>query len=311
MSAPSKIHIIQLVKIQPGERLAATSELKPSTRVLVTGCCEARGIGYWAATRVKAPTPEIHLVSEVDAVHLTEDRTFITVNPNLRSWNVAGSSGAWLGDASPGGRLMPWHSANGFAHCVRIIKRIRLGSREGQCVLLTGVCGVKHKNGETLQMALWESDQFIMPTALLRLRFALPSKQGNSCRGKGLAEEPLGQGHIFCTQMRVKDGNKTGLITHLTNDGEGSSEEPDEGKPHGRFCERDSIVTSELLLHQEVQLSGSTRHQSMLIKKGSMNIEERDVIAVEKNMEEERIRVSGEDVGGNDRHTLRCVEEEL
>lgn len=41
----------------------------------------------------------------------------------------------------------------------------------------------------------------------------------------------------------------------------------------------------------------------MLIKKGSMNIEERDVIAVEKNMKEERIRV-GEDVGGNDRHTL-------
>ncbi len=53
--------------------------------------------------------------------------------------------------------------------------------------------------------------------------------------------------------MRVKDGNKTGLITHLTNDGEGSSEEPDEGKPHDRFCEGASIVTSELLLHQEVR----------------------------------------------------------
>jgi hypothetical protein len=66
MSAPSKIHTIQLVKIQPEERLAATSELKPSTQVLVTGCCEARGMGYWAATQVKVLSPEIHLVSEVE-----------------------------------------------------------------------------------------------------------------------------------------------------------------------------------------------------------------------------------------------------
>jgi hypothetical protein len=29
-----------------------------------------------------------------------------------------------------------------------------------------------------------------------------------------LAVEPLGQGHIFCTQRQVKDGNKTGLITY-------------------------------------------------------------------------------------------------
>ena len=76
-----------------------------------------------------------------------------------------------------------------------------------------------------------------MPTALLRWRFALPLKRGNSCGGKGLAEEPLGQGHIFRTQMRANDGNKTELITYLTNDMEGSSEEPDEGKPHVRFCE--------------------------------------------------------------------------
>jgi hypothetical protein len=81
-------------------------------------------------------------------------------------------------------------------------------------------------NGEALQTACWESDQFIVLW-----------KQGNSCGGKGLAEEPLGQGHIFRTQMRVKDGNKTGLITYLTNDGEGSSEEPDEGKPQVQFCE--------------------------------------------------------------------------
>ncbi|MEA1894369.1 MAG: hypothetical protein U9N36_04030 [Euryarchaeota archaeon] len=44
-------------------------------------------------------------------------------------------------------------------------------------------------------------------------------KQGNSCGGKGLTVEPFGQGHIFRTQMRVKDGNKTVLITYLETDG--------------------------------------------------------------------------------------------
>ena len=216
MGAPSKIHTIQLVKIQPEEGLTTTSELNPSTQVLVTGCCEARGMGYWAATQVKVPAPEIHLVSEVDVFHLTEDNTLITVNPNLRSWNIAGSSGVLQGDASQGGGL----------DAVARYQRIRLGSREVQDVFLTGVCGVKPMNGETLQMACWESDQFIAP-----------SKQGNSCGGKGLAEEPLGPGHVIRTQMRVKDGNKTKLITYLINDGEGSSEAPDEGKPQVRFCE--------------------------------------------------------------------------
>ncbi|RCV65121.1 hypothetical protein C5S53_05280 [Methanophagales archaeon] len=46
------MHIIQLVKIQPEERLAATSELN-SASCLVTGCGEARGMGYWAAAQVK------------------------------------------------------------------------------------------------------------------------------------------------------------------------------------------------------------------------------------------------------------------
>ena len=52
MSVPSKVHNSQLVKIQPEERLAATSELNLASS-LVTGCGEARGMGYWAATQVK------------------------------------------------------------------------------------------------------------------------------------------------------------------------------------------------------------------------------------------------------------------
>jgi hypothetical protein len=64
-------------------------------------------------------------------------------------------------------------------------------------------------NGKIPQMAYWESDQPIVP-----------SKQGNACGGKGLTVEPLGQGHIFRTQMRVKDDNKTILTTYLEKDGE-------------------------------------------------------------------------------------------
>ncbi|MBE9593305.1 MAG: hypothetical protein IMF19_07470, partial [Proteobacteria bacterium] len=46
-SVPSKIHNIRLVKIQPEEMLATTSELNLAS-CLVTGCGEARGMGYWA-----------------------------------------------------------------------------------------------------------------------------------------------------------------------------------------------------------------------------------------------------------------------
>jgi len=48
----SKIRNIQLVQIQPKERLAATSE-RNLTSCLVTGCGEVRGMGYWGATQVK------------------------------------------------------------------------------------------------------------------------------------------------------------------------------------------------------------------------------------------------------------------
>ncbi|OYT61523.1 hypothetical protein B6U67_05730 [Methanosarcinales archaeon ex4484_138] len=46
-----------MMKIQPEERLAATSELNPAPS-LVTGCGEARGMGYWAATQVKGLSRE-------------------------------------------------------------------------------------------------------------------------------------------------------------------------------------------------------------------------------------------------------------
>ncbi|KAF5435063.1 hypothetical protein C5S35_12315, partial [Candidatus Methanophagaceae archaeon] len=86
------MHNIQLVKIQPEERLAASSELNPAS-CLVTGCGEARGMGYWAAMQVKGLSHEIFIVPEADVVPLTEGSTHIADSLN----------GTWQGDASPAG----------------------------------------------------------------------------------------------------------------------------------------------------------------------------------------------------------------
>jgi len=194
MSVPSKVHNSQLVKIQPEERLAATSELNLAF-CLVTGSGEAKGMGYWAATQVKGLSPEIFVVSVVDVVHLTEDSILIADSLNLRSWNITGSAGTWRGDESPTG-----------SETVARYQMDIMGTRESQSVLFTGVCDVKPINCKILQMTLWGSDQLIVPM-----------KQGNAFGGKGLAVEPLGPGHIHRTKRWAKDGNKTGLITYREN----------------------------------------------------------------------------------------------
>jgi hypothetical protein len=86
------MHNIQLVKIQPEERLAAPSE-QNSASSLVTGCGEARGMGYWAATPVKGFRHEIFIVPEADVVFLTEGSTLVTASLNR----------TWRGDVSPAG----------------------------------------------------------------------------------------------------------------------------------------------------------------------------------------------------------------
>ena len=97
---------------------------------------------------------------------MTEGRIHTAISPNLRSWNIAESLTTWQGDVSPAGSKT--------AACYQTET---MGTRETHCALLTkvGVCNVKPINGETSQMALWESDQFIVLM-----------KQGNACRGKGL-----------------------------------------------------------------------------------------------------------------------------
>ena len=166
MSVPSKIHNSQLVKIQPEERLAATSELNLAS-CLVTGSGEARGMGYWAATQVKGYSHEIFGVLEADVIHLTEGSTLITDSPNLQSWNIAGSSGAWQGDASPAG-----------SETVARYQKDIMGTRETQSVLPWGVCPIKPIDGKMVQTTLWGSDQSIVPVM-----------RGNAHRGKGLVQQ--------------------------------------------------------------------------------------------------------------------------
>jgi hypothetical protein len=184
---PSKMHNIQLVQIQPKDRLAATLELNLAS-CLVTGSGEAREIGYWAATQVKGLSPEIFIVSVADVVHVTEGSTLVTASLNR----------TWQDDESLTG------SETVARHQMNIME-----TREGQRVLLTGVCSIKPIDGKIVQTTLWESDQFI-----------LPEKRGNARGRKDLAVEPLGQGHIHRTKRRVKGGNKTGLITYPLKDGE-------------------------------------------------------------------------------------------
>jgi len=155
-------------------------------------------MGYQATTEVKVISPEISLILEADVICVTEGSIHTTVSPNLLSWNIAGSSGTRRGDVSPtGSKTVAWYQTE------------TMGTREAQYALPTGVCAVKPMDGKMAQMAYWESDQFIVLM-----------KQGNACGGKGLTVEPLGRGHILRTLMRVKDGNKTVLITYLEKDGE-------------------------------------------------------------------------------------------
>jgi len=159
-------------------------------------------MGYQAATEVKVISPEILIILEADVLCQTEGSIHTTISPNLRSWNIAVSSRTWQGDVNPtGSKTAAWYQTE------------TMGTREAQGVLHWEVCDVKPMYGKALQITLWKSDQFIVPL-----------KQGNACGGKGLTVEPLRPGHNLRTQMRVKDGNKTVLITYPKKGWGGSSE---------------------------------------------------------------------------------------
>jgi hypothetical protein len=139
MGMPSKIYASQLVQIQSEKMLAATSELNLASS-LVTGCYEANGIGYRAATQVNGLSPEICIVPEADVVYSTKGRTLIAV--------------AEQGDESPSG-----------SDLVALYQRAIIGTRESPILQTTlwgldlllvpmkqgNACGGKGLAGELLE----------------------------------------------------------------------------------------------------------------------------------------------------------------
>lgn len=132
---------------------------------------------------VKVISPEILMILEADVICVTEGRIHTTISPNLRSWNIAESSGTWQGDMSPtGSKTVAWY------------KTESMGTRETQYVLPTGVYNFKPINGKKLQIAFWGSDQFIVLM-----------KQGNACEGKGLTEVCLTSGvHLPHSEVGIR-----------------------------------------------------------------------------------------------------------
>jgi hypothetical protein len=115
---------------------------------------------------VKVISSEILLILEADVIRVTEGSNHITQIKQLQSWDIAESSVIRRGDVSPtGSKTVAWYQTE------------NMGTRETQYALPAGECDIKPMNGKILQIAFWESDQFVV---LL--------KQGNSCGGKGLTE---------------------------------------------------------------------------------------------------------------------------
>jgi hypothetical protein len=113
------------------ERLATTSELNPIPG-LVTGCCEAGGMGYQPQRRVLVISPEILMILEADVVCVTEGSIHTTVSPNLRSWNIAESSGTLLGDVSPAGsQTVAWCQRLRYT-CASHYRRSRVMPADGR-----------------------------------------------------------------------------------------------------------------------------------------------------------------------------------
>ena len=129
---------------------------------------------------VKVISPEILLILEADVLCVTEGRNRKTDIKQLQSWNIAKSSATRQGDVSPTwSKTVAWY------------QKETTGTRETQHAFPSGICDIKPINGKILQMALWESDQFVV---LL--------KQGNACGGKELTEVRMTLGsHLLHSEV--------------------------------------------------------------------------------------------------------------
>ncbi len=130
---------------------------------------------------VKVISPEIPMILEADVIRVTEGSNHSTDIKHLQSWKIAESSATQRGDVSPTGfKTAAWYQME------------NMGTRETQDALPKRVCDIKPINGKILQIAFWESDQFVV---LL--------KQGNSCGGKGLTEVRVTLGsHLTHSEVR-------------------------------------------------------------------------------------------------------------
>lgn len=137
-------------EIQLRERLASTLIPTPAYGEATSGMKPGGG-SCWAETKVKVLSPEITIVSEVEAFHSAEDST-------LASDNRRGSK-SLTGSESSAQQQME-----------------SVGTRETHNSPRDEVCGIKSGEGKILQKGLWESDKSIVVM-----------KQGNSCGAKGLA----------------------------------------------------------------------------------------------------------------------------
>ena len=153
MGAPREACNIQLVKIQYGERVADTPE-QTFAPGRVTCLREAKGKGYRATTKVKGLSPEIFIIPEADAVH-------VSGRQNLH--NRYGR-----GYVNPAG-----------SETVALYQRDITGTWENQCIPDT-VCGNNPENGKDSQMMRWWSEKLIV---------AMKFPNGNGA--KGLTRRPL------------------------------------------------------------------------------------------------------------------------
>jgi len=138
-------------EIQLRERLAA-APIPNFAYGEVTTRMKPEGGNPWAAgDKPKVLSPEITSIGKADKLHFLEGR----IAPSIKGKEVAASPGSKAG-------------ARG--------EKDSAGTRETHSIPLAGVWTAKPENGKVVQMMLWESDQPIVA-----------SKQGNSCRAKGLA----------------------------------------------------------------------------------------------------------------------------
>lgn len=145
------------------------------------------GTRYRAATQVKVLSPEITIVSEVDAVCRVEDSSL---------------TGDKRGSENPTG-----------SEAVARYQRDKLGTRETRNVPGERVWAAKPIDGKVVQLTLWESDQCIVP-----------KKPRNGGWREGVGSSALGRkGHFLRTQRRTKEVNKT-LVPNCFSSGKSTDE---------------------------------------------------------------------------------------